>query len=65
MTITLTLIDGIPHLTVPVAAQLEGVSRQAIWDACRTGRLPATRVGRFWYVKLARKRYKKGGGDTL
>ena len=47
-----TLIGGEQYISVPEAARRKGVSRQAIWDACRVGRLDARRIGRFWFVRV-------------
>ena len=52
-----TLIGGDQYISVPEAARRKGVSRQAIWDACRAGRLVAKRVGRFWFVDIKALRH--------
>lgn len=50
---TVILLHKRPHVDLPEAARLKGVSRQAVWGACREGRLKARRLGRFWLVPLA------------
>ena len=54
--IMVVTIDNEPHVSVPEAARMKGVTRQAIWEACRRKRLPAIQRGRFWYVALAELR---------
>ena len=52
------LIRDEPCLGLPEAARRKGVSRQAVWQACRAGRLrahsvPGGRYGRTWFVPVA------------
>lgn len=39
-------------LSVPQAAARRGVWRNTINEAIRSGRLPATRVGRYWALRV-------------
>ena len=47
------MVNRQPYVDLPEAARRKGVSRQAIWGACKEGRLRARRLGRFWLVPLA------------
>ena len=39
-------------VTVPVAAGLKGVSKQAVYDAIETGKIAGTKVGNNWLVRV-------------
>ena len=39
------------YLTITEAAELRGVSRQAIFELIKRGRLKATRLGRQWLIR--------------
>lgn len=39
-------------VTVPQAARLKGVTRQAVYDAIETEKITATRVGRTWLIRV-------------
>lgn len=47
------MLGNRPYVDVPEAARRKGVSRQAVWEACRRKRLAARRHGRFWLIQLA------------
>lgn len=55
---SVTLIGDEPCVGLPEAARRKGVSRQAVWQACRGGRLRALglkggRYGKVWFVPVA------------
>lgn len=45
---TLKAIDE--YLNVPEVAELKGVTRQAVWQAIKDGRLKAEKIGRDYIV---------------
>ena len=42
-------MDKILHVTD--ITKFFGVSRQTVWDWCRTGKLPAFKIGKDWQVR--------------
>lgn len=48
-----TRIGNVEHLSLPQAALMTGLTRQAVWEACRRKRMAAVKHGRFWYVPVA------------
>lgn len=49
------LLSGFPDLLRPQhIAEILGISAATARELCRTGQLPAVRVGRFWYVSKSK-----------
>ena len=46
------VIGGVRHVSVTAAGRMVGLSRQAVWEAVRRGRVRAIRSGRFWLLPV-------------
>jgi excisionase family DNA binding protein len=46
-------VDDLPHLTPTQAAELLSLKPAYVHELCRTGRIPATKSGKYWMVSVA------------